>query len=179
VNSKLGSVDSYPPLNLRTEIKNCTGNEAIASADTDTPILRLRGGVGGIEGRTEEDTVGERFILTTLDEEESEAIGGKMEDDKLSRMIRISVSNPNGIKSHQLKSHLQHAMDLQFDIQCYSEVDTDFLQIQQRKKKSYENTKWMNRKARSVWGTSQVVVDNESNFKPDGSAIVTMGRTAG
>jgi hypothetical protein len=68
-------------------------------------------------------------------------------------------------------------MDLQVDIQCYSEVNTNFLQTQQRQK-FYENTKWMNRQARAVWGTSQVVVDNESAFKPGGSAIIIMGRTA-
>jgi hypothetical protein len=55
---------------------------------------------------------------------------------------------------------------------------TDFLQTQQRQK-FYENTKWINRQAISVWGTSQVVVDNKSAFKPVGSAIVTMGLTAG
>jgi hypothetical protein len=37
----------------------------------------------------------------------------------------------------------------------------------------------MNRQPRAVWGSSQVVVDNESAFKPGGSAIATMGRTAG
>jgi hypothetical protein len=71
-------------------------------------------------------------LLTTLDEEELEAIGGRMEDAKLPGMIRISGCNPNGTKAHQSKSHLQHAMDLQVDIQCYSEVNTDFLQTQQR-----------------------------------------------
>jgi hypothetical protein len=76
-----------------------------------------------------EETVGERFILTTLDEEESEAIGGRIEHAKLPGMIHISGCNPNGIKAHQLKSHLQHSIDLQVDIQCYSEVNTDFLQI--------------------------------------------------
>jgi hypothetical protein len=113
------SVDSYP-LNLRTEITNCTENEAIPSTDTDIPILRLRGGLGEEEKeeQTVEETVGERFILTTLDEEESEAIGGRMEDPKLPGMIRISGCNPNGIKAHQLKSHLQHSMDLKVDIQC-------------------------------------------------------------
>jgi hypothetical protein len=116
--------------------------------------------------------------LTTLDEEESEAIGGRMRDAKLPGMIRIYGCNPNGIKAQQLKSHLQHAMDLQVDIQCYSEVNTDLLQTQQRQK-FYESAKSMNRQARSVWGTSQVVVDNESAFKPGGSAIITMGRTAG
>jgi hypothetical protein len=72
--------------------------------------------------------------LTSLDEEESEAIGGRMEDDKLPGMIHISGCNPNGIQAHQLKSHLQHTIDLQVDIQCYSEVNTDFLQTQQRQK---------------------------------------------
>jgi len=69
-------------------------------------------------------------------------------------------------------------MDLQVDIQCYSEVNTDFLQIQQRQK-FYENIKSMDKQARSVWGTSQVIVENESAFKPGGTAIVTMGRSAG
>jgi hypothetical protein len=99
------------------------------------------------EGQTSEETVGERLILTTLDEELSEAIGGRMEDAKLHGMIRISGCNPNGIKAHQLKSHLQHSMDLLVDIQCYSEVNTEFLQTQQRQK-FYENTKWMSRQAR-------------------------------
>jgi hypothetical protein len=35
--------------------------------------------------------VGERFFLTTLYEEESEAIGGKMEDAKLPGMVDISI----------------------------------------------------------------------------------------
>jgi hypothetical protein len=82
VNSKLKleleSVDSYP-LNLQTEI----------------PILRRRGGVGEEEKQeqTAEETLGERSMLTTLDEEESEAIGGRMEDAKLPGMIHISGCN--------------------------------------------------------------------------------------
>jgi hypothetical protein len=44
--------------------------------------------------------------LKTLDEEESEATGGNMEDAKLPGMMRISGCNQNGIKAHQLKSHL-------------------------------------------------------------------------
>jgi hypothetical protein len=74
----LESVDSYP-LNLQTEISE------------NTLMLRLRGGVGEEvnKGQNKEETVGERFILTTLDEEESEAIGGRMEDAKLIGMIRL------------------------------------------------------------------------------------------
>jgi hypothetical protein len=95
--------------------------EALTSIDTATPILKLRGGVGEEEKEEQyTEETGKRFILTNLDEEESEAIGGSMEDAKLPDMVRISGCNPNGIKAHQLKSHLQHAMDLQVDIQCYS-----------------------------------------------------------
>jgi hypothetical protein len=46
-----------------------------------------------------------------------------MEDAKLPGMICISGCNPNGIKEHQLKSHLQHAMDLQVDIQLQKLCD--------------------------------------------------------
>ena len=119
----------------------------------------------------------ERFILEELDEEESEPIGGRMEP-KRPGMIRISGCNPNGIKANQLKNHLQHSIDQQVDIQCYSEVNVDFLQTQQRQQ-FYEKTKAMDRQARSVWGTSQVVVDNKSTFKPGGTAIVSMGKSAG
>jgi hypothetical protein len=130
----LESVDSYPPI-FRTDNSDHTDIDERTGSDTATPILRLRGGVGEEEkeGQNTEKT-GERFILTTLDEEESEAIGGRMEDVKLPGMICISGCNLNGIKAHQLKGHLQHAMDLQVDIQCYSEVNTDFLQTQQRQK---------------------------------------------
>jgi hypothetical protein len=61
------------------------------------PILRLRGGVGEEEKEEQNmEETGGRFILTTLDEEESEEIGGKMEHAKLPGMIRISGCNPNG-----------------------------------------------------------------------------------
>jgi hypothetical protein len=72
---------------------NCENNNKLLESfdlylmnlQTEIPILRLRGGVGEEVnvGQNEEETVGERFILTTLDEEESEAIGGRIEDAKL------------------------------------------------------------------------------------------------
>jgi hypothetical protein len=37
----------------------------------------------------------------------------------------------------------------------------------------------MKRQAMSVWGTSEVEVDNESAYKLGGSGIITMGQTAG
>jgi hypothetical protein len=60
-NMKLELVDSYP-LNLRMDNSIHTENETIIA--TNTPILRLRGGVGEEEKeeQTVEETVGERFI---------------------------------------------------------------------------------------------------------------------
>jgi hypothetical protein len=69
--------------------ENCTGiSHTGIEMMTTTPILRLRGGVGEEEkeGQNTEET-GERFPLTTLDEEESEAIGGRMEAAKLPGMM--------------------------------------------------------------------------------------------
>jgi hypothetical protein len=90
--------DDLHPI-FRTDKSDRTEIEIRTGIDTAKPILRLRGGVGEEEkqGQNTEET-GERFILTTLDEEESEAIGGRKEDAKLPGMIRISGCNPNGIK---------------------------------------------------------------------------------
>ena len=118
----------------------------------------------------------QHFVLNDLDETEAESIGGKMDIPKSPGMIRISGCNPNGIQAEQLKSHLQHSLDLGIDIQCYSEVNTDFLKIDQRQK-FYEYTKSMNNQSRAVWGSSQVIVEN--NFKPGGTAIISQGKTAG
>jgi hypothetical protein len=61
------SVDSYP-LNLQTE--NLEKSRESIRSDTVTPILRLRGGLGDEEKEEMvEETVGERFILTTLDKD--------------------------------------------------------------------------------------------------------------
>jgi hypothetical protein len=149
-------------------------NSAISLFIEPIETMRIRGGARQV---LEENEV-ERFVLEELNEEESEPIGGRMDEPKIPGMIRISVCNPNGIKSNQLRNHIQNAMDLDVDIQCYSEVNTDFLQTQQRQQ-FYKNTKAMNRQARSVWGTSHVIVDNKSAFKPGGTAIVALGKTAG
>lgn len=128
------------------------------------------------ENDTTEDTTkatrcspgSDRFLVDDLEEIEAEPIGGRMDQPKLPGMIRISGCNPNGIRAEQLKSHIQHSLDLEIDIQCYSEVNRDFLKIEQRQK-FYEYTKSMNNQSRAVWGTSQVIVEND--FKPGGRAI--------
>jgi hypothetical protein len=111
-----------------------------------------------------------------LDDKESEAIGGSMEAPKLPGMIRISGCNPNGIKTNQLCSHIQHSLDLNIDIQCYAEVNRNFFRTDIRQS-FFEGTKSMDRSSRSTWGTSQL--PSNSDYKPGGTAIISTGKTAG
>jgi hypothetical protein len=97
---------------------------------------------------------------------------------KILGMIRMSGCNPNGIKTNQLQYHLQHSKDLQIDIQCYSEVNRNFLRTDVRQK-IYEGTERMDRSARGTWGTSQLPTSSDSNFKPGGTAIISTGKSAG
>ncbi|OEU05830.1 hypothetical protein FRACYDRAFT_257959 [Fragilariopsis cylindrus CCMP1102] len=134
------------------------------------------------QGETPELVVEERIpatidgVITATDDTESEPIGGTMNYPKAPGMIRISGCNPNGIKSNQLGNQLQHSLDLEIDIQCYSEVNTNFLKTDVRQQ-FLEGTRRMDRSSRSVWGTSQYVTD--SNFKPGGTAIISMGKNGG
>jgi hypothetical protein len=115
-------------------------------------------------------------VVEVLDAEEAEAIGGTMDTPKLPGMIRISGYNPDGIKPQELASQLQHSMDLSIDIQCYSEVNRNFLRTDQRHI-YFEGTKAMDRSSKAVWGTSLFTTD--SKYKPGGTAIISRGKTAG
>ena len=90
-------------------------------------------------------------------------------------VIRISGCNPNGIRADQLKSQLQHSLDLDVDIQCYSEVNTDILQPKLRKA-FYELPKNMDKSMKSTWSTSKV--PSNSEYKPGGTGICTHGRSS-
>ena len=90
-------------------------------------------------------------------------------------IIRLSGCNPNGIKDDALKNHLQHSMDLDIDIQCYSEVNTNF-QRPKIRKKFYEQCNSMDRNSKSTWGTSETPCD--SDFKPGWTGIITRGSSA-
>jgi hypothetical protein len=58
--------------------------------------------------------------MNAIDEDEALPIRGTMDQPKLPSMIQISGFNPNGIKTSQLESQLQHSKDLDIGIQCYS-----------------------------------------------------------
>ncbi|OEU15138.1 hypothetical protein FRACYDRAFT_239817 [Fragilariopsis cylindrus CCMP1102] len=127
------------------------------------------------ENEEEEET---RLVIDDLDVEDAISIGGRMGEPKIPGMIRISGCNPNGIKANQLQSHLQHSQDLQIDIQCYSEVNSNFLRTDIRQK-FHEGTKRVDRSARGTWGTSQLPTASDSEFKPGGTAIISTGKSAG
>ena len=140
------------------------------------PVMRIR---GGAEERQEEhvtEEVVDGFIMNVIDDDEALPIGGTMEQPKLPGMIRISGFNPNGIKTSQLESQLQHSKDLDIDIQCYSEVNANVLRTDQRQK-FHDGCKRIDKTSRSVWGTSLLPTD--SDYKPGGTAIVSTGKTAG
>jgi hypothetical protein len=114
--------------------------------------------------------------LLALDDDEAQALGGTMDQPKLPGMIRISGCNPDGIKSHELANQLQHSMDLEIDIQCYAEVNCNFLRSDQRQL-FFEGTKAMDRSSKAIWGTSLFTTD--SKYNPSRTAIVARGKTAG
>jgi hypothetical protein len=127
-----------------------------------TPTVRIRGGATD-EAEEDEEEEDERLALDDLDEEDALPIGGQMGEPKIPGMIRISGCNPNGIKANQLQCHLQHSQDLQIDIQCYSEVNRNFLRTDVRQK-FHEGTKRMDRSSRGTWGTSQLPTSSDSDL---------------
>ena len=88
-----------------------------------------------------------------LDADDGFKIGRSLINPKREGIIRLSGCNPNGIKYSDLKNHLQYFMDLDIDIQCYSEVNANF-QRPKLRNKFYEHCQSMDRNSNSVWGTS-------------------------
>ena len=56
--------------------------------------------------------------------EDSDIIGGAIKE-KPDETIRISSMNPCGLRLDEITNQLQHALDLDIDIQCYSEINLD------------------------------------------------------
>ena len=61
------------------------------------------------------------------------------------------------------------------DVQCFSEMNLDVYKTKGRTD-LVKTTRKMDKRARSVWGTSQFV--SNSKYKPGGTSIVTSGKTA-
>lgn len=122
------------PEMIETSIQDiyCDSDDESSFNNYIIPTMRIRGGDGVRTNEIENDHDGtSRFRLDHLDDIESEPIGNTMGTPRLPGMIRFSGCNPNSIKSTQVKSTLQHSIDLEIDVQCYSEVNQDFLKTQQ------------------------------------------------
>ena len=104
----------------------------------------------------------DKFSSTPLDVNDRFKIDGSIIEPKREGIIRISGCNPNEIETTDLKNNLQHSMDLEIDIQCYSEVNANYHRPKIRKK-SFEHCKSMDWTSISVWGIRDVPCD--SDFK--------------
>jgi len=111
-----------------------------------------------------------------MDVDEAMEIGGDLLYKKKDGAIRISGCNPNGIRVDQFESQIQHSMDQDIDIQCYSETNVNML-LPNVRKSFYDKTQKMDQNSKSTWSSSDIPTDK--NFKPGGTGIFTRGRSAG
>ena len=95
---------------------------------------------------------------------------------KPSNFTRLSSINPGGIKTNDIQSKLQHALDLDITIQAYSEVNLDTTKPEIREKLE-QVTRKIDPNARSIWGSSKI--PSENDYKLGGTGIASFGAIAG
>ena len=105
---------------------------------------------------------------------DSSPIGGII-NKKSDNHIRISSINPNGLRFSTLPTAIQFSLDLDTDIQCFSEINLD---TQQRavRRQLLHRVRTADPKAKSTWSSSQVPAVN--TFKPGGTGMITYSRLA-
>ena len=84
--------------------------------------------------------------------------------------------NTGQIKTSDILSKLQHALDLDITIQAYSELNLDTTKPEIREKLEQASRK-MDPNSRSIWGSSEIPSAND--YKPGGTGIVTFGAITG
>ena len=131
--------------------------------------------VENAEDLTRDDKTLQARLLRTIDADEAAPKGSTMEV-KLNGTIQISSINKGGLRLNNIKSTLQHALDLEIDIQCYSENNIDTLQgdVQQR---LYDYVQAMDQQAKAIWNSGTIPM--ESEFKPGGTSAITFSKTVG
>ena len=87
-------------------------------------------------------------LIRAIDEEEAAPNGGFM-GAKPEGITRICSINKGGFRLKTIKSMIQHAVDVDIDIQCYSENNIDTLKghVQQR---LYEDVHSMDQTAKAI-----------------------------
>ena len=93
-------------------------------------------------------------LIRTMDEDEATPKGGSM-GAKPEGITRISSINKGSLRLNTIKSTIQHVMDLDIDIQCYSENKIDTLKghVQQR---LYDDVHAMNQNAKVIWNSGTI-----------------------
>ena len=67
-------------------------------------------------------------LMHQLSDEEALPVGGDFRlKEKDDHIVRFSCINQGGIKPSNIQDTLQHALESQIDIQCYSEINFDVL----------------------------------------------------
>ena len=107
--------------------------------------------------------------------EDSDIIGGTIKE-KPDETIRISSMNPCGLRLDEITNQLQHALDLDIDIQCYSEINLDTTKTHLLQQLQEQVTQ-IDTQARSTWSSSKITTTR--NYKPGGTGIITFGGHAG
>lgn len=110
-----------------------------------------------------------------LTQDECSLLGDKMTIPKKGRSKQFSSFNPNGLTATNLSVQLHYLMDLDVDVQGFSEINASVLNTKLRQR--FQDILWTtDRDAKATWATS--LVSSASDFKPGESTLVTFGKTA-
>ena len=146
--------------------------QTVSPSDSDSESLSI---VSDDIDTTPSDDADSDHSPIVADDNDASPIGGKMEALKLDGTIRISGCNPNGINVKNIENQLQNSVDLEIDIQCYSEVNAN-LHNSKLRQQFHETVRRMDSNTKATWSTSDVPCDSE--FKPGGTGIINRGQTS-
>ena len=169
-----GTMTSTPPAARKKRHQKLQSRADKKAAKLRRALYRMSE-VENVDDLTRDNTTLQARLSGTIDTDEASLKGGKMEE-KLDGTIRISSINKGGLRLNNIKSTLQHALDLEIDIKCYSKNNIDTLKghVQQRLN---DNVQAMDQQAKAIWNSG--TIPTESEFKPGGTSVITFGKTAG
>ena len=161
----LVETDTARQKNFMNDSNLNTNNYAKVNERESSPTIATSG--------VKKNTIAHR-LMSDNGEEDALPVGGSFKPaEKAPHILRFSCINPNGTTPSTVQDTIQHALESQIDLQCYSEVNLDTMQPDNRIALQ-ENTNKMDPAAKSVWGTS--TLPSLSNFKPGGTAVVAFSR---
>ena len=108
-------------------------------------------------------------------DEEIQHYGGPIGTPPSDGSIRFSGINPNGIPLHSASNVFKHSQDQMIYVQCYSEINLDTNKSHVIQKLN-SGAKTCDNQAKTIWGSS--VLPSTSTYKPGGTGITVLGKTA-